>query len=119
MSKSNKFKPIIKTHKKIHNDSYKNTLGRVRKHYSRPKNVFSRVLHANGMDSVHEYLAFTLIHPKILLSGASTALTGQLISILAAEYYGYSYNYFLFLYYFGLGYTISLIYLTITVRLRK
>lgn len=115
----NNGKSKIRARSSMHNESYRNTLSHVRKHHSKPRNVFSKILHANGMDTFHEYLSFTLVHPKILLSGATTALIGQIISITMSYLLGYSFNYTLFVYYFAVGYIISMIYLTLTFRLKK
>jgi hypothetical protein len=71
------------------------------------------------MDSMHEYLAITLVHPKILLFASITSFVGEALSIVMAEVFGYSYNYLLFLYFFLFGYVLSMIYLTLTAKLKR
>ncbi len=112
-------RPKIKPYKSLRNESYRKSLRLIRTNHKRGKNTFSKVLHANGMDSLHEYLSITLVHPKIILSGVTTSLLGEVISVSIAEIFGYEYNYLLFIYYFAVGYLASIIYLTLAGKLNK
>jgi hypothetical protein len=105
--------------KKLKARSYKNTLKTAQLNHRILNKKFSKLLHANGMDDLHEYLSITLIHPKVLLAGSIMSLAGSIFSIYMAEIYGYQYNYLLFVYYFLFGYLIEMIYLTVTLKLRK
>jgi hypothetical protein len=116
---TNHAKSKNKPSKKLFEQSYKNTLGDVRSHHRTSKNVFSRLIHANGMDNFHEFLDLTLFNPRLVLSAASFCLIGEIVSVSMAEIFGYSYNNMLFVYFFVFGYLLSLIYLVITSWYRK
>jgi len=109
----------IKPSKVLHKESYRKTLKSVQIHHKTSKNLFSRLLHAKGMDNLHDFLASTFIHPKVLLSATIFTLIGELISIYMSEIFGYSYNYLLFVYFFVLGYLVSITYLLIRSRFNK
>jgi len=115
----NQTKTKIKPARVLYKESYTNSLRSIRVHHTSSQNAFSRLLHANGMDSLHEYLAVTLVHPKTLLFASIISFVGEAISVLMAEVFGYSYNYLLFLYFFLFGYILSVTYLTLTKKLNK
>jgi hypothetical protein len=115
----NEIRSKMKPSRALYKKTYRNTLKSARVHHKTSKNAFSRVLHAKGMDSLHEYLALALFNPKILLAGAVSSLLGEIFSISMSEIFGYSYNYLLFAYFFVLGYVLSMVYLTLTSKLKK
>lgn len=105
--------------KALSKQSYTNTLKTTRTYHATTNKALSRLIHARGMDSLHENISLGLAKPSSILFASITCLFGEIISVGMAEMFGYNFNHLLYIYFFLFGYVISQLYLMITTRFRK
>lgn len=93
--------------------SYQQTLSRIRQRLSVPEKAFSKLAHNKAVDTLSSGLAKTAARPSGILGGGIAALAGSSIVLYMAKKYGFEYNFSLFFFLlvggFILGISIELI----------
>lgn len=76
--------------------SYKQTLNRIRQRLTAPEKAFSKLSHNKAVDTVSSGLGKTVARPSGILGGGIFALVGSSIVLYMAKKYGFEYNFSLF-----------------------
>lgn len=76
--------------------SYQQTLSRIRQRLSAPEKAFSKLSHNKTVDVVSNGLAKTAARPSGILGGGIAALAGSSVILYMAKKYGFEYNFSLF-----------------------
>jgi len=100
----------ISLHRQLRANSYSSSLDSIRKMLpKKQQRIFSRFIHARGMDSINDLLSWTIGRPLSIIGGSIFALVGTFIGVYLAKHFGYQYNYLLLFLFFVLGYMIELL----------
>jgi hypothetical protein len=93
----------------LKSDAYDSILNDIRRDLSKPEQLFSRLIHAKGMDKLNDILVKTIARPSALFIGGLVTLIVTITTYSIARVYGYHYNYLLFLYAFVAGYILEIV----------
>lgn len=99
--------------------SYTQTLGRIRQRLTAPEKAFSRLSHNKTVDTVSSGLAKTVARPSGILGGGIFALLGSSIVLYMAKKYGFEYNFSLFFLLLGGGFLTGIVIELITKAISK
>lgn len=89
--------------------SYKQTLTRIRQRLNGPEKAFSKFSHNKTVDRVSEGLAKTAARPSGILGGGIAALVGSTVVLYMAKKYGFEYNFSLFFLLLAGGFIVGIL----------